>query len=163
MLHPTYQCHHCFVGKELDSGVNKLPKMKCQKGQQKRSKRQAGKGQFNNLNFLITSRIKYAIFPLLLSYTLKPIGDDSFWEEGSNLVEPSTDTPVIWKLVSAPSVKCCRESCIGMPTPQTCIGYIFHLTEQQCVLKMTQKSGKIESNQEATGSSFTWMNNISNN
>ena len=63
----TYQCLHCFVGKEQDPGVNKLPKMKCQKGQQKRSKRQAGKSQFNNLNFLMTLRTKHAIFPLLLS------------------------------------------------------------------------------------------------
>ena len=92
--------------------------------------------------------------------TLKPIGD-LFWEEGSNLVEHSTDTPVLWKLVSAPSVKCCRESCIGTPTPQTCIGYIFHLTEKQCILKMTQKIGKTESDQEAKGSSFAWMKNIS--
>ena len=133
--------------------------MKCQKGQQKRSKRQAGKSQFKNLNFLITLRTKHAIF---FYPTLKPIGD-LFWEEGSNLVEHSTDTPVLWKLVSAPSVKCCRESCIGTPTPQTCIGYIFHLTEQQCILKMTQKTGKTESDQEATGSSFAWMKNISNN
>ena len=64
----TYQCLHCFVGKEQNPGVNKLPKMKCQKGQQKRSKRQAGKSQFKNLNFLITLRTKHAIFPLLFNF-----------------------------------------------------------------------------------------------
>ena len=64
----------------------------------------------------------------------------------------------------APSVKCCKESCIGIPTPQTCIGYIFHLKEQQCVLKMAKRTSKKESVQVATDDSpSAWMDKISNN